>query len=126
MKNKIKILIADDNASMRQTLQEILIEKEYAAETIQNGYELLIYLKEISAERCADMIILDIMMPGRSGIELLSTIRSVSPRTKIIIYTGLQRYKHSIYANAADKFVLKDGNTERLLEAVEELAEQIS
>lgn len=120
MQNKVKILIADDNAYLRQALQDMLIEKEYLVETVQNGYELLVYLKE----RSADIIILDIMMPGRSGIEIISTIRSASPYAKIILYTGFQKYKDSIYAHIVDKFLLKNGNIHSLLQAIEELAQR--
>lgn len=118
MQNKIKILIADDNANIRQTLQDVLTEKEYLVETVGNGYELLVYLKE----RSADIIILDIMMPGRSGIEIISTIRSASPCAKIIIYTGFQKYKNSVYAHIVDKFLLKNDDIQGLLQVIEEFS----
>lgn len=117
-KKKAKIMIADDNINVRQTLSDLLTEKGYLVETVKNGYELLAYLKEKSPH----IIILDLMMPEKDGTEILSTIKGMSPYSKIIIYTGFQRYEHSAYARIADKFLLKTEDIEKLLQAIEEFA----
>lgn len=117
MKKKIKILIADDNPKIRSTLKDILTEKEYAACAVKNGYELLSNLKG----ELPQVIILDLVMPEKDGIDILSTIKSVLPTTKIIIYTGFKKYQNSIYASMADKFLLKADNPENLLQAISEL-----
>lgn len=117
MKKRAKIVIADDNADIRQTLKDLLIEKQYSTETVKNGYELLAYLKEKSPQ----LIILDLMMPEKDGIEILSAIKEMSPNTRIIIYTGFQKYKDSTYSHLVDKFLLKSESPEELLQAIEEL-----
>lgn len=118
MRKEIGIVIADDNQSICETLKDILGEKGYFVEAVNNGYELLNYLKKKSP----DIIILDLMMPEKDGIETLSCIKTISPKSKIIIYTGFQRYENSIYAHTADKFLLKGNTIEALLKAVEELS----
>lgn len=117
MQKKTKIVIADDNADIRQTLKDIFSEKGYAVETVDNGYELLGYLKAKSA----DIIILDLMMPQKNGVEIISAIKGLCPYARIIIYTGFQKYKNSTCARLADRFLLKGEDPEKLLQTVEEL-----
>ena len=119
MQNKTKIVIADDNPLIRLTWKDILTEKGYLVEVFKNGYEVLGYLKE----KTPDIIILDLIMPGESGFDILSTIKSISPNTKIIIYTGFQSYEDSIYSKVADRFLLKGGSIEEFLQVIKELAE---
>ena len=119
MSKKAKIVIADDDAGIRATLTDILTERKYAIDAVENGYELLVNLKKKSPQ----IVILDLMMPEKDGIEVLSAIRSISPNTKIIIYTGFKKYENSIYARSADKFLLKGESPEKLLQTIEELLE---
>ncbi len=118
MPQKIKIVIADDNPNICSTLKDILTEKEFWVETVKNGYELLLNLRKGPAQ----IIILDLVMPAKDGIEILSTIKSIAPKAKIIIYTGFKKYENSVYAGIADKFLLKGENPEKLLEAIQDLA----
>ena len=117
MQKEHQIVIADDDCNVRQTLKDILKEKGYSVETMKDGYEVLTYLKEKSL----NLLILDLMMPEKNGIEILSTIKGISPDSKIIIYTGFREYENSMYATMADKFLLKDNNPEKLLQAITEL-----
>ncbi|MBI4971672.1 MAG: response regulator [Candidatus Omnitrophica bacterium] len=117
LRKKVKIVIADDNPGIRQTLRDILTEKEYQVDTVENGYELIAYLRENNPK----IVILDMMMPEKDGTEVFNTIRSIQSGIKIIIYTGFQRYENSVYAHSAEKFLLKDENPEKLLRAIEEL-----
>lgn len=117
MQKKIKIVIADDNLNIFLSLKDILNEKGYFVQGVNNGYELIYYLKK----NLPEIIILDLMMPEKSGMETLSCIKTISPKSKIIIYTGYQRYENSLYAHIADRFLLKGNSTEELLKAIEEL-----
>lgn len=115
--NKKLIVIADDNPDICYTLKDILTEKGYLVETVKNGYELLAYLKEKSVQ----ILILDLMMPEKDGIEIFNPVKCISPKTKIIIYTGFQRYEDSVCAKMADRFLLKGDNPEKLLQVIAEL-----
>src|SRR3989338_1518491 len=117
-RNNAKILIADDNIDIREMLKDVLAEKGYMVETVENGYELLGYLKKKSPP---NVIILDLMMPEKNGIEVLSAVKELSPDTRIIIYTGFQRCKDPNYANIVDRFLIKSEKIEILLQAIEEL-----
>jgi len=120
MEKKHKIVVADDNINIRQNWLDILTDKGYQVSTVKDGYELLNYLRKESPE----IIILDMIMPDKDGIEIFSSIKSIVPSSKIIIYTGFERYEHSVYAGIADKFLLKSDNPEILLKEIEELLEK--
>ncbi len=72
----------------------------YLVDSVRNGYELLAFL----GKKSADVIILDLIMPEKDGIEVFSAIKSLATSCKIIIYTGFERYEHSVYAGIADRF----------------------
>lgn len=116
-RKKVKIVVADDNPGICQTLKDILTEKEYWVDTVRNGYELIAYLRENHPQ----VVILDLMMPEKDGTEVFNTIRSMAGGLKIIIYTAFQRFENSPYAHMAERFLLKDENPEKLLQAIEEL-----
>ncbi|MFH0839584.1 MAG: response regulator [Candidatus Omnitrophota bacterium] len=68
------------------------------------------------------VIILDLMMPEKSGLQVLSAVRSLSPSARIIIFTGFAQYKDSPYLSVVDRIILKGEHTGELVGAVEELA----
>ncbi len=113
------ILIADDNANFCQTLKDILLEKGgYKIDTVDDGYKTLMYLRKNSP----NVLILDLMMPFKDGLTIFSAIKNVAPKTKIIIYTAFKKYEDSAQAKSADRFLLKGGSLNELLEAIDELA----
>lgn len=116
MKNT-KIVIADDNKEICELVSDILAHSGLAVDMVHDGYQLLSYLETNNP----GVIILDLMMPDKSGLSILSTIKEVSPYSRIIIYTGYHEYEHSVYARAADRFMLKGANIEDLIQAVNEL-----
>jgi nitrogen regulation protein NR(I) len=77
------ILIVDDDKSIRYSLKRMMEEK-YGILTAQNGTEALDRVREGSP----DLIIMDIKMPGRSGIDVLKEIKLVDPKSLVIIMTA--------------------------------------
>lgn len=117
MPKKKSIVIADDNANIRQTLNDILTDNGYAVETVKDGYELVAYLKNNEPQ----LVILDLMMPEKDGIEIFDCLKCLQPETKIIIYTAYHKYEDSLFSRRADRFVLKDSPVQKLLEAIGDL-----
>lgn len=116
---KTKILIAEDNAELRETLRLILAKNGYSAECVKDGYEALESVKKAPPR----ILILDLLMPRKGGIEILSAIKNIAPETRVIIYTAAAKYKASPYAKFADRFLIKaESATEELLRAVKELS----
>lgn len=116
-KKTTRVVIADDNADIRQTLKDILTEAGYLADTVKDGYELVGYLKKNEPE----IIVLDLMMPEKNGIEVFDCLKCIRPTSKVIIYTAFHKYEASLFARIADRFVLKDASPQKLLDAIKEL-----
>lgn len=79
-----KVLVIDDDPNLRRTLSDILNAKGYEPLAAKNGIEGL----EILKSRQANVALVDLQMPGISGLEVLSSIRSGYPSTEVIILTG--------------------------------------
>jgi len=77
------ILIVDDDKSIRYSLKRML-EENFSVLTAQNGEEALARVQESPP----DLIIMDIKMPGRSGIEVLKEIKLVDPKSLVILMTA--------------------------------------
>ena len=84
MTEKEPILLADDEPQILGMLSEILRGQGYAVYPVANGLEALKALQE----RKFHLALLDIGLPGLSGLELLSRIKAESPQTEVIVFTG--------------------------------------
>jgi len=113
-----KIVIAEDNLALCDILKVILEGAGYKVHVVHDGFALIAYLKDIQV---VDAIILDLIMPDNGGISIFTTIRSVAPATKLIIYTGYTNYQHSVFARESDAFISKTEDPERLLEVLDKL-----
>ena len=72
-----RILIADDHAVLRKGLKQIILE-EYPDATIGEAADAEELIKRATNEKW-DLVICDISMPGRSGLEALKEIKQISP-----------------------------------------------
>ncbi|KUO58010.1 MAG: hypothetical protein APF84_18465 [Gracilibacter sp. BRH_c7a] len=79
-----KVLIVDDEKSIRNTLAEFLRKEGYEVETAEEVNQALALLRVTEF----DLVITDIVMPRISGIELLQQIRQSNPDIQVIIMTG--------------------------------------
>jgi two-component system NtrC family sensor kinase len=83
MKN-IRLLLVDDEDYFRQTLFKRLAKRGMIADQAADGNECLSILQK----KAMDVVVLDIKMPGPSGIEVLRQIRNHYPTTEVILLTG--------------------------------------
>jgi DNA-binding NtrC family response regulator len=84
MKEKLDLLLVDDETIVLQRLKPALAKIGCKVETFEDGKEAL---KRIDA-KVFDIVVTDIMMPEVNGIELLEYIQKKSDRTKVIMITG--------------------------------------
>jgi CheY-like chemotaxis protein len=112
------VLVADDNKELCELIADVLKGVGYEVDSVHDGYEIIAYLEA----NTPSVIILDLMMPEKDGMSVLDTIKRISPYSRIIIYTGHQEYEASVYARAADRFLVKGGDVEDLIKAVDELS----
>ena len=78
------ILIVEDEAIMRESLRDWLTEGGYQVETAEDGEEAL----KTIAEQDFDIVILDLRLPGKDGIEVLREAKEKRPKLKGVIITA--------------------------------------
>jgi len=98
------ILVVDDDKSIRYSLKRMM-EKDFSILTAQNGEEALSRF----SEHPPDLVIMDIKMPGRNGIEVLKEIKSIDPKSLVIIMTAYGTTETAIEAmkHGAFDYILK-------------------
>jgi CheY-like chemotaxis protein len=82
----IRVLVVDDDAEVRETLQDILELEGYAVTLAASGEEALVAF----ATRPFPVVLLDIRMPGIDGITTLERIKELDSATRVIMITGLE------------------------------------
>jgi len=110
------ILLADDEERFRQNLQKMLRAHGLAVTAVGSGEEALAAL----AAQPYDVILLDVRMPGLSGLETLAALKANYPQTEVIVLTG-----HASVDTAAE--IIRLGAFELLLKPcpVEEILAKI-
>ena len=98
-----KILVVDDEESIRFLYKEELEEEGYIVECAKNGEEAL----EIIPVFKPDLISLDIKMPVMDGIEALKRIRETERQLPIILCSAYGEYKQDLTTWASDAYVVK-------------------
>jgi DNA-binding NtrC family response regulator len=111
-----KILIVDDDKSIRYSLKRML-ESSFAILTAQNGDEALQQAKM----NAPDVILMDIKMPGRTGIEVLKEIRQIDPKSLVILMTAYGTTETAIEAmkHGAFDYIVKPFPIPQMKELVE-------
>jgi CheY-like chemotaxis protein len=79
-----KLLIADDDADLRDFLKEELTNVGFNVSTVGNGADAIVR----AAEQSFDLILLDMLMPGLDGIQVIKVLRKIAPHVPIIGLTG--------------------------------------
>ena len=118
----IRILIADDHTIVRDGLKQMLSEEDgfVVAGEAANGLEALKQLRE----HAFDVLLMDMSMPGRSGIELIKQVKSEHPKLAILV---LSMHKEKQYAVRALKagargYLTKESASEQLVSAIRKVA----
>lgn len=118
----IRILIADDHRIVREGLKQILSEESgfTVAGEAANGLETLKQIRE----QAFDVLLMDMSMPGRSGIELIKQIKSEKPKLAILV---LSMHKEEQYAVRALKagalgYLTKESAPDQLVAAIQKIA----
>lgn len=101
-----RLLIVDDEQSMRELLEHVLTRDGYAVETAENGLQAVERMKD----RTFDLVISDIQMPDMTGIELLEHVRNTSPETVVIMITAFATVDtaRQAFKLGAEDFIIKD------------------
>ena len=122
MKNKIKVIIVDDHKMFREILLAILsnVEGIEVVGEATNGMEFLSMLELLKA----NVVLMDIMMPGMNGLEALGLALEKYPDLKIIVLSMLcdiEFYDRLIEAGVSG-YILKDSGKDELFRAIRTVA----
>ena len=108
-----RILIIDDEAAIRDSLEALLMLEGFAVEMATEGNSGL----ELLSANEYDLLLLDLSMPGESGIDLLPRIKRMRPELPVIMITAFGTVGNVVDAlrAGADNFVQKPWDNEKLL-----------
>jgi DNA-binding NarL/FixJ family response regulator len=118
----ISIILADDHPVVRRGMQTLLArERDFSIVGVAaDGLETVRLVERLKP----DVLVLDLMMPGLSGLEVLRVLRERSPRTRVVILSmhSSSAFIAQALRNGAIGYVLKDSTEENLVFAVKEAA----
>ncbi len=117
-----KILIVDDDTDIVTSIQAAFEPTGAIIETASNGNKAV----EIAEKSQPDLVVLDMMLPGRSGFLVLEKIKAKKPRgakPHVIMITGNQGARHKMYAESlgVSEYLNKPVKMDKLLSTAERL-----
>jgi len=113
-----KILLVDDEPSLRLVLSRLLTKEGFKVEAVASCSEALTALK--TTQKPFNLLITDLVMPGPDGLELLRQVRSLYPSLPVLVATGDigTRHLHEIHNQGKSGFLAKPFGTEQFYEAL--------
>lgn len=119
----INILIADDHAVVREGVKRILSEMPdiTVAGEAGNGQEAL----EKIAKKAYDLILLDIAMPGKDGLEILKEIKALKPKLPVLVLSMFPEEQYALRAlkSGASGYLTKESIPDELIKAVRKITQ---
>ena len=119
---KLEVLVADDHAIIRDGLKKILADTEdlVVAGEAANGVAVM----EKVRARDWNLLVLDISMPGRNGLELIKLVKAERPKLPILIFSMHHEEQYAVRAIRAGAagYLSKEGDTDLLLPAMRRVA----
>lgn len=121
MENRLRLVIAEDDAVMRECLCLVLQADYEIVAAVDNGPEVLQKIEEV----LPDILLLDISLPGMSGLKVARQLRRAGNNTRIIFLTG---YMEPAYIEEAERlgvegYVLKRRARNELAAAIRQVSE---
>jgi len=118
----MRVLIADDHALVRSGLR-MLLENEGDFEVVAEAGTADEAVRAARLEK-PDVVLLDVVMPGRSGLEALDDVLEAAPDTKVLVLSMQDdpRYVREAFAAGASGYLLKEAADAELVAALREVA----
>lgn len=118
MDERARILVVDDEESIRKVLKTVLEEEGYVVNTAENGKEAI----RKSNVKFYNLALIDIRLPDMDGTKLLTAMKETTPKMVKIIVTGYPTLQNAVEAvnRGADAYVLKPFKMENVLNTIKE------
>lgn len=118
----IKIVIADDHAIVREGLKRIVSSAdgmEVVGEA-RDGNEVLRRVRDLSF----DVLMLDLSMPGRNGMETIKLVRAEKPKLRVLVLSMHQEHQYAVRAikSGASGYMTKESAPDLLVQAIRKIA----
>ena len=118
----IRLVLADDHTIVREGLKQLLIAAGDLAVVgeAQNGHEVMERVRELDF----DLLLLDMSMPGKSGIELIKQVRAEKPKLRILVLSMHEEHQYAVRAIRAGAagYLTKESATRQLVDAIRKVA----
>ncbi len=119
----LNVLVADDHAIIRDGLKKILADTPdlVVAGEASNGHATL----DLVRTRDWDVVVLDLSMPGRTGLELLKLIKADKPKLPVLIFSMHQEEQYAVRAirAGASGYLSKEGDSDLIVPAIRKVAQ---
>jgi len=118
----IRVVLADDHAILREGLKQLLTADggfEVVGEA-RDGHEVMQRVRELEF----DVLVLDMSMPGRSGIELIKQVKGEKPKQRILVLSMHEEHQYAVRAirAGASGYLTKEAASSRLVMALKKVA----
>jgi len=109
----MRILIIEDEYSLADAISEILKKEKFNVDIVTNGQEG----EDEALTNIYDLIILDVMLPGKNGYEILKTLRKENNTTPVIMLTAKSELENKLEGleNGADDYITKPFHMKELI-----------
>ena len=118
----IRIVIADDHVMVREGLKQLLSHEADLAVVSEagDGHGVLQAIREVEC----DVLMLDMSMPGKSGVELLKQVKAEKPRLRVLVLSMHQEHQYAVRAirAGASGYLTKDNASAQLVAAIRKVA----
>ena len=118
----IRIVVADDHTIVREGLKQLLCAADglQIAGEAQDGQQVMTAVRELDF----DVLLLDMSMPGKSGIELVKQVHAEKPKLRILILSMHEEHQYAVRAIRAGAagYLTKESASRQLVEAIRKVA----
>jgi DNA-binding NtrC family response regulator len=122
MSTKLRVLVVDDEVTIRDALREMLLGESYTVQVVENAIQAIAELEKQEW----DVVLADLSLPRVSGLELLDRIKRSWPATEVIVITGQGSIATAVDAikRGAYHYVTKPFTAEEILHLVRQALER--
>jgi len=118
----VRIVLCDDHAIVREGLKQILgAQPDFSiVGEASDGHEALQRVRELEF----DVLLLDMSMPGKSGVELIKQVKGERPKLRILVLTMHEEHQYAVRAirAGASGYLTKESASRQLVEAIRKVA----
>jgi len=118
MSESVRILVIDDEESIRRTVSMTLRDAGYVVDTAENGKQAI----EKAEANFYNLALIDIRLPDMEGTQLLTALTETTPKMVKIILTGYPTLENAIKAinKGVDAYLIKPVNSDAMLKLIKE------